>query len=110
MSESGMPYKLILQIVRWIFGFLQVLLVSYWVMLLVLLIPAFLSHGMAGVQGKLMHLANEGRPFESMTPDRVVNRIHQMWEAEFLLLAMTWGICSARRRLKERVRQLKVPV
>ena len=109
MSESGMRYKPLLQIVLWIFGFLQALLV-YWVILLVLLIPAFLSRGMAGVQGKLMHLANEGRPFESMTPDRVVNRIHQMWQAEFLLLAMTWGICSARRRLKERIAQLKAAI
>lgn len=77
----------------------------YWVLLLVVLIPPFLSGGMEGVWGKLMHLARVGLPFEHMTPATLANQIHRMWQAQFLLLAMTWAACSVQRRLSDRLRQ-----
>lgn len=97
VSERRMRYRAILQIMLWIVRSLLVVLVTYWVLLTILLIPPFLNRGMEGVHAKLMHVAMIGMPFGNKAPDKVASQVHHMWQAQFLLVAMTWAACSVPR-------------
>ena len=80
------------------------LAIMYWGMLTVLLVGPFFTHGMRGVEGKLMHLALEGQPFE-YGAEKVVIQVHKMWETQFLMLSLTWLIASVHRSLNGKLRR-----
>jgi len=57
-----------------------------------------------------MHVKMMGVPFDTWSWETTIRNIHEMWETQFLMLALTWLASSAHRQVKLRLSQGKVTV
>ena len=77
--------------------------ITWWFLFILLLAVPFAQHGLRGVEGKLMHVKMMGEAFDQLNPEKIIPSVHEMWETQFLMLALTWLASSVHRRVKSKL-------
>ncbi len=103
-----MRWKTTLSVLPWMCRLFLAFAITYWALLILLLAVPFAQHGLRGVEGKLMHVKMMGVPFDERSWEKIILSIHEMWETQFLMLALTWLASSVHRRVKLTLNQGRV--
>jgi hypothetical protein len=69
----------------------------FWLFFTVLLIGQFVTHGLAGVQAKLMHIWLMSVPFEDRNCAALIEVVHRGYGGLILMLLVTWAAIELMR-------------
>jgi hypothetical protein len=95
-----MGWKTPLRLLLWVCRLFLVFAMTYWTLLVLVLVVPFAQHGLRGVEGKLMHVTMMGIPFDERSWEKTILHIHKMWETQFFMLALTWLAFSVHRHVR----------
>lgn len=86
-----------------------VLAAALWVLIVVEVLPAFLTTGMSGVRGKLLHIWSMGKinPDVPWTCQDSLQLIHEGYTDLLVFVLLTWGLLEVKRFLVRRIAALK---
>jgi hypothetical protein len=82
---------------------LLVLASGYWVLLLCLIVPPLISHGLDGARGTLFHVWAVGRLSENWNCADSLRLLHAEYTNLIVLLLLTWATLEVKRVLRRKL-------